>query len=96
MGSLQRNGTLVIHGLIRGECESVASCYGERNCVGTGGPTDVASQVIGRETGDRGVVVGVFPQVLVYAELLVVDGQLLENVVARDFGHGQRQRGDEG
>ena len=52
-------------------CEGVACGDGKGNCANTAGPVDVASQIVGREAGDRGAVVEVFPQVLVHAHLLL-------------------------
>jgi hypothetical protein len=91
LGHVQRNGPLVVHGLIQGKGKGVPGGNGRRDCARARVPADIASQVVGREAGHWRVHVGVLPQVLVHGKLLGADRELLEDVVARHFGRAERQ-----
>lgn len=86
----------MVDGDIGVEGEGLAGLHGDHVCAGAGAAADIAPEVGGREIRHRGVVVGVFADVLVHGELLGSEPELLEDVVGRDVSDAQREGCKEG
>jgi hypothetical protein len=76
---VQRDGALVVDGLISGEGDAGSGCYGDGCCSRARGSANIAAKIGGGERSDGGVV-GDRADVLVERALCAVRCELLEHV----------------